>query len=281
MYYPLIMSMRKGSNLLLDAYPNASFAFSLRKLRELYTGFAIRVRRTPDNTTQDIGFNIDGTLDTSALLSFVGAGNGFITIWYDQSVSGTNLSQNTDANQPQIVSSGSLITRSGKPYFTCSTTQFLTFASMFSVTSTPYSMWLTYEKTATGNNSVIGSSTINYMWLDQGTNQQFSTVAGSGITISSALSINTRYLINGLVNVTNTGSNNLTSNMYTNNSFRGTKVSTVTFGASYASTQAFPLSLSGFRVGTITTNEWIVYKSDQTTNRAGIDLNINSFYSIY
>lgn len=277
----IISSSGAGTPLLLDAYSGAAAAYSLRKLRIAYTGYSVRVRRSSDNTSQDIGFDANGNLDTTSLLSFVGAGNGFVSIWYDQSGNATDLSQPASANQPQIVSSGSLITRSGKPYFTCSTTQYFTLASMFSVTTTPYSMWMTYEKSATGNNSVIGSSTINYMWLDQGTTQTFSTISGSGITISSALSINTRFLINGLVNVTNTGANNLTSNMYTNNSLRGTKVSTVTFGGAYASTQAFPLSLSAYRVGTITTNEWIVYKSDQSSNRTGIDTNINTYYSIY
>ena len=43
--------------LLLDTYPNAAVAYSLRKLRTAYTGAAIRVRRSSDNAEQDIGFN--------------------------------------------------------------------------------------------------------------------------------------------------------------------------------------------------------------------------------
>jgi hypothetical protein len=43
--------------LLLDTYPNAAVAYSLRKLRTAYTGAAIRVRRAIDNAEQDIGFN--------------------------------------------------------------------------------------------------------------------------------------------------------------------------------------------------------------------------------
>ena len=209
------------------------------------------------------------------------AGNGFISIWYDQSGTATNLTQEASANQPQIVSSGALITRSGKPYFTCSTTQFLTLVNVLQFISVPYSMWMTYEKTATGNNSVIASTVINYMYLDYGTSQQLSTRPNSTITISPALSINTRYLINGMVNVTNTGGNNVTSSLYINNSLRGTNAASVTWLGSYASTQVFPSSTSGYRVGTITTNEWIVYKSNQSTNRAAIESNINSFYTIY
>ena len=47
-------------------------AYSLRKLLTAYTGSAIRVRRSSDNTESDIGFDGSGNLDTSALLTFVG-----------------------------------------------------------------------------------------------------------------------------------------------------------------------------------------------------------------
>ena len=59
--------------LLLDLYPGAAAAYSLRHLRTAYTGSAIQVRRSSDDTLQDIGF-VDGNLDTASLLSFVGSG---------------------------------------------------------------------------------------------------------------------------------------------------------------------------------------------------------------
>jgi hypothetical protein len=49
--------MPKTQPLLLDLYPNAAVAYSLRKLRNAYTGPAIRVRRSVDNADQDFGFN--------------------------------------------------------------------------------------------------------------------------------------------------------------------------------------------------------------------------------
>jgi hypothetical protein len=60
--------------LLLDAYSGGSAAFSLRKLRAAYAGSAIRVRRSSDNTEQDIGF-VNNQLDTGSLLSFAGSQN--------------------------------------------------------------------------------------------------------------------------------------------------------------------------------------------------------------
>lgn len=108
----LSQKITTSSVLLLDesGLSGATGAYSLRKLRAAYAGSAIRVRRSSDNTEQDIGFS-SNELDTSALTTFVGANNGFVVTWYDQA--GTiNLTQATAANQPQIVSSGSVVTGS-------------------------------------------------------------------------------------------------------------------------------------------------------------------------
>jgi len=61
--------------LLLDTYSGAAAAYSLRKLRTVYAGSAIRVRRSSDNTETDIGFNSSNGLDTTSLLSFIGYQN--------------------------------------------------------------------------------------------------------------------------------------------------------------------------------------------------------------
>ena len=76
--------------LALIASTQAASAYSLRKLNSDYTGAAIEVRRSSDNSTQNIGFTANGDLDTTALKTFVGSGNGFITIWYDQSGNARN-----------------------------------------------------------------------------------------------------------------------------------------------------------------------------------------------
>lgn len=99
----------------LDAVGSASGAWGTRKLRSAYAGNCLKVRRSSDSTTQDIGFS-GNDLDVSALIGFVGAGDGFIDTLYDQSGNARNLSQATTANQPKLVSSGSLITTvGGKP----------------------------------------------------------------------------------------------------------------------------------------------------------------------
>jgi hypothetical protein len=99
---------------LLDKFSGAAAGYSLRKLSRSATN-AVRVRRSSDNTEQDIGF-VGAGLDTAALLAFVGTGasdNGFVTTWYDQAGS-NDATQATASNQPQIVLNGNLITENGK-----------------------------------------------------------------------------------------------------------------------------------------------------------------------
>ena len=107
--------------LLLNTYPGAAAAYSLRLLDNTYTGSAIRVRRSSDNTEQDIGFS-SGELDTATLLTFAGAGDAFVKTWYDQSGNSNDAAQASTAIQPEIVSSGAVILKNGKPavYFSSS-----------------------------------------------------------------------------------------------------------------------------------------------------------------
>jgi hypothetical protein len=99
--------------LLLDLYPSTAGQYFMHKVSNTYTGACIRVRRSSDNAEQDIGF-VGVDLDTAALLSFVGAGDGLVTTWYSQS-GFFNLTQTSSASQPAIVLGGTLQTLNGKP----------------------------------------------------------------------------------------------------------------------------------------------------------------------
>ena len=94
---------------------SAAAAYGLRRLRSGYTGPAINVRRSSDNTTQDIGFTSGALLDTTALLAFVGSGNGYIAIWYDQGPNAAHASQSTAGSQPMIVSAGAVVLQNSVP----------------------------------------------------------------------------------------------------------------------------------------------------------------------
>jgi len=98
---------------ILNQFPGASLGLSLDKLDKNYTGFCIKVRRSSDNNELDIGF-VNNELDTASLLDFVGSGNAFVTIIYDQ-VGSNNMTQTTANLQGQIVSNGEVILKGGKP----------------------------------------------------------------------------------------------------------------------------------------------------------------------
>jgi hypothetical protein len=255
-----------SATLLLDLYPNASAAYSLRKLSTAYTGNAIRVRRSSDNTEQNIGF-VAGELDTISLLAFCGVGNGFVTTWYDQSGNARDATNSTAANQPQIVSSGNLITRFSKPYIEATSERFFTFTDLIAANNTNYSFWFTYEKNTVGNQAVILKSGTSYHWLDYGLTQSVSNP--DNITISSIYNINTLYLTNIITDYS------VGATHYRNGVSVGTR------GALTGISTSNSLPSISFRTAKITFAEFVYYPSNQTSNRTGIETNINTHYAIY
>lgn len=94
-----------GGGLLLDDYSGAAVAGSFRKMRTAYSGSAVRIRRSSDNTELDVGFS-GNDFDTAAAASHIGGGSGFIVTLYDQSGNGYNLTQSNTAFQPLYTASG-------------------------------------------------------------------------------------------------------------------------------------------------------------------------------
>lgn len=72
-----------------------------KKLLSSYTGDAVRVRRSSDNSLRWIPFLSTGEWDVSDYLSFIGAGNGFAHTVPGQK-NGRDYTQATAAAQPQI-----------------------------------------------------------------------------------------------------------------------------------------------------------------------------------
>ncbi|WBF79001.1 minor tail protein [Arthrobacter phage Bolt007] len=83
-----------------------AYAYSLRRVVPGYAGPILRVRRSSDSAEQDISLTAAGVLDTDALRTFVGAGEGWVAKWYDQSASSLHVSQTDPAKQPRIALGG-------------------------------------------------------------------------------------------------------------------------------------------------------------------------------
>ncbi len=96
-------------------FTNPSAAYSVRRLTSAYSGPLLRVRRSSDNTEQDIGSTIAGNLDTTTLTSFCGSATCYVRTWYDQSTNVRDAVQATTSAQPRIVDAGVTDAQSGRP----------------------------------------------------------------------------------------------------------------------------------------------------------------------
>jgi len=258
----VIRNNSSGSSFLLDAYPNSSVAFSVRKLSSTYIGSAIRVRRSSDNAEQNISFS-GADLDTTSLLSFVGSSNGFVTTWYDQSGANKDMSQTTASNQPLIVESGVLITKNGKPTVKIVSNNHLTMSSGIGGSWTNFAFFAVYYKNTTTNNVVLGYDDYKYLWLDYNTTNYIGNAP-----ISYTIPINTLSLIS-------TNCNSSAVGFYRNNLL----ISTVALDAA---TDFKSIGYNSYSAGqTKFISELVLYKINQVSNLSNIHTNINNYYSIY
>lgn len=276
----------KASPLLLDLYPNAAAAYSLRKLRTAYAGDAIRVRRSSDDTEMDIGF-VDNELDTASLLNFVGAGDGFVSTWYDQSLNANNFIQPTASNQPEIIKNGFIYYINGNvgifsnqynlshQMYTVNTgiiNQVET--SYFAVTSN-----YTIENTGVLFSTNYSSNTNAYRCLvdTRSTPNRNFVITVDGLNYFANLSTprvnNNQVLLTGIVDSLKNMSSFANGAVGSTDTFSGTFTSDLLF---FTPTQINTV----LELRTIT-SEMIFYNSDQSTNRTAIESNINSHYTIY
>ena len=258
---------------LLDAYGGAHAAYSLRKLNSDYTGAAIRIRRQGDHTEADIGFDSNGNLDEAAVLAH---GNGtacYVKTWYDQSGNGNDATQSTNTQQPIILYSQQTLPKiDGR-------------------------VALRFD----GNDNAIPFDSTG---LDIGNLSSFlvsklSSTSGTHrpLTLSGPASNNRWYAPQvGSDNfVFNCGNESVSTSANTNNNLH-----TMIAGATQGDAEAF---INGTSVGTMTLDsgidpattgiggisnaflngfiqEVVVYSSDQSERRLGIERNISNHYDL-
>ena len=261
---------------LLDDYPNAAAAYSLRALSSEYTGAAIKVRKTVAGvtSTKDIGLLYDGTLDTESLLSFAGSDDVYVQIWYDQSGEGNDATQVSASAQPQIVSSGSVITENGEPSVEFNgTTDYI--QNQLSVGPTV---------TAFAVSKIVDEPDYNFIYDSFGT----------GARLRSGLWVTQEYFADngdGLIAEATTasdGNQHLFFAKHTNSdvsiSVNQDTLQTVESTNFSQTTQHWNIGARNdgaehFLDGTI--QELIIYPSDESTNRAGIESNVNEHYNVF
>lgn len=260
------------------SYPSG-VAYSLRQLSNNYSGFAVRVRRASDNTTQDIGFTANGDFNTTALQTFVGSSDAFVTIWYDQSGNGRHAIQATSANQPQIASAGTINTSNGLPAINFNgSNQFLQTASTaIWLNGTPYSISAIAQTSGKNNNYLVGTSTsfetdkglhFGERSATQFTLAQYGDDADYTISPTTALAIRTAIkTTSGSVCALNGTSLSGTSNLPS--SYLNT-TGVLNIGAGYTTSENWLGNVS----------EVIIFTNDVSSVKTSLEINQSSYYNI-
>jgi hypothetical protein len=240
-----------------------------------------------NGSTQDIGF-VNNELDVASIESFCGSNVGTVHTWYDQSGNNNHATQTTTTKQPQIYNGSAVLTENGKPtmsfdgsndtievplnvsggstlcaYYACTYISGPNYGPDIGVlTSTGVDNGaLHYVKS-----NLTGAS---YPFYNEFNGILFGSYDGAG-----SYSSGTMYLIAAEFPGSSPWS------VYKNGSYEGGSTTYSTFNTTQT---GFTLALQEdiARQTEANFSEVIFYTSDQSSNRAGIESNINAYYNIY
>jgi len=251
---------------LLDAYPGASAAYSLRLLTNAYTDNLVTVRRSSDDETQ--GFTelqITGS-GAGSLANFCSGTDGFVTTWHDQSGNGNDATQATTGDQPKIFDSVTGVsTVNSKPCIRWDNTgsDNLNMTTRLTGVVSVFELLTIEHDITTGNTSFLLGDSTNYDYH-----------AGSGTWLSSG---DASAAVRNGSNRLNNEEKNLTTTTRTGDQ---TLISMIHSGTAAVSQLTKDRTITSRSLkGAM--QELILYSSSQSANVAGINADINLHYSIY
>lgn len=267
------LTLPSGFTGLLDTYTGAAAAYSVRRLSSSYTGACMRVREDGTNTETDIGFDSNGDLDTAAIATHCGANNGFVRKWYDQSQSGgtgsgNDADQATASVQPKIYNGTAVITENGKPALEMNGT-YGHFAASWNIgTTSSYS----------GFHTLSPADTTGQYYIHQ-LGEIRNVLINGGMRFNVSLNgFNVPYNAQQQLVYENYASSGLELG------FDGATPYTTGGPASVTSSTNAVLFIeqpTPRRIFNGTAQELIFYLSDESSNRTGIEGNINTYFSIF
>ena len=251
---------------LLDTYSGAAAAYSLRQLSSTYTGDAIVVT-TNGSDSASIGF-VNNELDMASLEAFAGGGDAYVSVWYDQSGNGNNATQTSFSAMPKIVSGGSTILENGKAavQFDGSDDHIQTSSISYTQPHTLFDVRRYYtNKTQIG----ISLKDTDSSFADCNLSNEFRSYYGSYIPNAPAQNTN-----QGLWYSLGNGANSAIG-------LDGAAASVGQGGSEIVNRLTMGRRGSGGLNAAIILQEVVFYNSNESTNRTGIETNINSHYNIY
>jgi hypothetical protein len=228
--------------------------------------------------------NIGETYGITGIPAYDNTVDGFVETWYDQSGNGNDATQSVAAGQPKIVDGGSLVT-GGLDFDGSSSAMDI---DGLALESTEYYM------TAVIDLDVVPSGSLKTIFDSTDGNN-----AGAALAYANTGSQLTPFMLDGddtSVNVFSGGANLTTSKTLVGCQFKsgaseshinGGVNSTLSNTWTSAGTNTFTKSTIGYDQTNSNRNldgklaELIVYESDQSANRVGIETNINDHYNIY
>ena len=268
---------------LLATYTGAAAAYSVRQLSDKAV-ICMRIRRDMgagnpgDDDETNIGFDANGDLDTQAIADFCTTGTGYVTRWWDQSVNGNHADQpvggtGSNAFQPQIYNGTAVLTENGKPALDFDgTNDRLTFLNsgldIGSLSSCVVGKFNSLNQTA-GMMQLSGASS-NKRWYSP---FEFSSTFRFGYTTTTS--------ING-------GASDTSQHLFTMMAGSTLGNASAWIDGVFKNSTTLDSGISGSggigdadsTYADCRVQEVIVWGSDQSTNRTGIESDIDTYFQI-
>lgn len=267
--FPLMNApVSAGGGFLLDSYsPKA--AYSLRKLKSSAVN-SIRIRRSSDSATLDIGFDSSGNLDEAAISSFIGSNDAYVVTQYDQTGNGWNLTQSNTSRQPLIALAGVIYKLNSLPsLYKNGTAQFLENTSI--TLTQPVTMFTVFQ----GSNGGVYMDANNAtnaigFWMNTTGINQFTILSDIPTTLTN--NSNSTTALSQFYALYNTSSSESSFNQTTNASGTLNGGGIVSGGIRVMGNSSATSSINMYH------SELIIFESNQSANKTTISGNQKSYW---
>ena len=276
---------KKFSSGLLDQYPGAAGAYSLRRLSSTYTGPLIRVVNTEDGTPEyDIYPNGEGDLEINQIYASVGGratnvdSSVSVVKWYDQSGNGNHVVAPPQLNNaPQIKATTQLVTRDGlRPALEFDSSSYLS-SEVITNTGKATAYVVANADDTAANKAIFFVPEVFAFLTSTEVLQLFSGITSEAPSGDTTTIETNDTLAKNLIFFGNDGST----------TFGGVN------GQAFVTEANVSNSASGYdkiKIGANASNtinfdgkiqEAVYYNSDQRSIRAGIEKNVNEYYEVF